>query len=93
MQKFGEVFQKFRKARGLKLKDLAIAGLSISQLSRLEHRKTELTVTKFMQTLDELNVLLAEFMYVAHEFQQTSSAKLFAKLEAGLIFKNKKYFA
>ena len=45
MQKLGEVFQRFRKARGLKLKDLATAGVSISQLSRFEQGEW-LTVTK-----------------------------------------------
>lgn len=80
MQKLGEVFQRFRKARGLKLKDLATAGVSISQLSRFEHGETDLTITKFMLALDEINLPITEFMYVAHEFQQDELSELLAKI-------------
>ena len=36
MKKFGEIFKTFREARGLRLKDVAKAGISTSQLSRFE---------------------------------------------------------
>ena len=36
MKKFGEIFKKFRESRGLRLKDVAKAGISTSQLSRFE---------------------------------------------------------
>ena len=36
MRNFGEIFKLFRESRGLRLKDIAKAGISISQLSRFE---------------------------------------------------------
>ncbi|HFI0735771.1 TPA: helix-turn-helix domain-containing protein, partial [Streptococcus suis] len=48
MKNFGEIFKKFRESRGLKLKDVAKAGISTSQLSRFEKGETDLTISKFM---------------------------------------------
>lgn len=36
MKEFGAIFKKFRKSRGIRLKDVAKAGISTSQLSRLK---------------------------------------------------------
>ncbi len=62
MQKFGEIFKKFRESRGIRLKDVAKAGISTSQLSRFEKGQTDLTITKFMLILDEINMPIDEFM-------------------------------
>lgn len=58
MQKLGEVFQRFRKARGLKLKDLATAGVSISQLSRFEHGESILRIRVMNQLVGKSGTFL-----------------------------------
>ena len=42
MKEFGAIFKKFRKSRGIRLKDVAKAGISTSQLSRFEKRTDRL---------------------------------------------------
>lgn len=59
---FGEIFKKFRETRGLKLKDIAKSGISTSQLSRFENGETDLTITKFINILNEINVSWDEFI-------------------------------
>ncbi|GGE30689.1 Rgg/GadR/MutR family transcriptional regulator [Streptococcus himalayensis] len=70
MKNFGEIFKKFRVSRGLRLKDITNAGISKSQLSRFENGDTDLTITKFMLILDEINMPIDEFMYAVHEFHR-----------------------
>ena len=36
MKKFGELYRQFRESEGIRLKDVAKAGISTSQLSRFE---------------------------------------------------------
>ncbi|MGV3353773.1 Rgg family transcriptional regulator [Streptococcus orisratti] len=80
MKKFGEVFKKFRESRGLKLKDVAKAGISTSQLSRFEKGETDLTISKFMLILDEINMPIEEFMYAVHDFHRDELNELLSKV-------------
>ena len=75
MKKFGEIFKKFRESRGLRLKDVAKAGISTSQLSRFEKGETDLTISKFMFILDEINMPIDEFMYAVHDFHRITNTK------------------
>ena len=69
MQQLGKIFQKFRKARGLSLKEISKAGLSTSQLSRFEHGESDMTITKFMQALDEINLSITELTEYLFEME------------------------
>ena len=80
MKKFGEIFKKFRESRGLKLKDVAKAGISTSQLSRFEKGETDLTISKFMLILDEINMPIEEFMYAVHDFHRDELNELLSKV-------------
>lgn len=80
MKNFGEIFKKFRESRGLKLKDIAKAGISTSQLSRFEKGETDLTVSKFMLILDEINMPIDEFMYAVHDFRRDDLNELLLKV-------------
>lgn len=80
MKKFGEIFKKFRESRGLRLKDVAKAGISISQLSRFEKGETDLTISKFMLILDEINMPIDEFMYAVHDFHRDELNELLSKV-------------
>ena len=68
MKKYGEVFRLFRESRGLKLKDVAKSGISTSHLSRFENGEAELTFSKLIIALNEINVSIEEFIYVANDF-------------------------
>ena len=80
MKKFGEIFKKFRESRGLRLKDVAKAGISTSQLSRFENGETDLTISKFMFILDEINMPIDEFMYAVHDFHRDELNELLSKV-------------
>lgn len=80
MKNFGEIFKKFRESRGLKLKDVAKAGISTSQLSRFEKGETDLTISKFMLILDEINMPIDEFMYAVHDFHRDELNELLSKV-------------
>ena len=81
MKKFGAIFKKFRKSRGIRLKDVAKAGISTSQLSRFEKGQTDLTITKFMLILDEINMPIDEFMYAVHDFHRDDLNELLLKIK------------
>ena len=70
MQKIGDIYKKFRESRGIKLKDVAKSGVSASQLSRFERGESDLTITKFILALDEINISIDEFMYAVHDFHR-----------------------
>ncbi|WP_313176530.1 helix-turn-helix domain-containing protein [Streptococcus parasuis] len=80
MKNFGEIFKKFRESRGLRLKDVAKAGISTSQLSRFEKGETDLTISKFMLILDEINMPIDEFMYAVHDFHRDELNELLSKI-------------
>lgn len=70
MRNFGEIFKKFRESRGFRLKDVANEVISTSQLSRFEKGETDLTISKFILILDEINLSIDEFMYAVHGFRR-----------------------
>lgn len=80
MKNFGEIFKKFRESRGLKLKDVAKVGISTSQLSRFEKGETDLTISKFLLILDEINMPIDEFMYAVHDFHRDELNELLSKV-------------
>ncbi|MTB64259.1 helix-turn-helix domain-containing protein [Streptococcus sp. zg-86] len=80
MKNFGEIFKKFRESRGLRLKDVANAGISTSQLSRFEKGETDLTISKFMLILDVINMPIDEFMYAVHDFHRDELNELLSKV-------------
>lgn len=80
MKNFGEIFKKFRESRGLRLKGLTKAGISTSQLSRFEKGETDLTISKFIHILNEINMPIDEFMYVVHDFHRDELNELLAQV-------------
>lgn len=75
MNHFGEIFKTFRESKGLRLKDVAKAGISTSQLSRFEKGETDLTISTFMLILDESNMPIDEFMYAVHDFHRDDTTQ------------------
>ncbi|EMB82897.1 Rgg/GadR/MutR family transcriptional regulator [Streptococcus mutans] len=70
MTEYGKIFKKFRESRGLKMKEVAGSNLSTSHLSRFENGESELTISKLMTALYEINMPIEEFMYAANDFHQ-----------------------
>lgn len=80
MRNFGEIFKKFRESRGFRLKDVANEVISTSQLSRFEKGETDLTISKFILILDEINLSIDEFMYAVHGFRRDELNELLEKI-------------
>lgn len=81
MKNFGEIFKRFRESRGLTLQAISKSGISTSQLSRFENGETDLTITKFIHALDELNMPIEEFMYAAHDFQRDEINEILYRIQ------------
>lgn len=80
MKKVGKIFKKFRESRGLRLKNVVKAGISTSQLSCFENGETDLTISKFIAVLDEVNVPIEEFMYAVYDFHRDELSELLLKV-------------
>lgn len=70
LKKFGETYKLFRESRKITLRDIENKGISRSQLSRFEKGETDLTTTKFILALKQINVPIEEFMYAANDFKR-----------------------
>lgn len=81
-ESFWRDFKTFRESKGSRLKDVAKAGISTSQLSRFEKGETDLTISTFMLILDESNMPIDEFMYAVHDFHRDDLNELLSKSEA-----------
>ena len=64
----------------MRLKDLTKAGISTSQLSRFEKGETDLTISKFIHVLNEINMPIDEFMYAVHDFHRDELNELLAQV-------------
>ncbi|MEY8462568.1 helix-turn-helix domain-containing protein [Streptococcus merionis] len=71
-QHLGEFYKELRLARGIKLKEVANACLSISQLSKFENGQSSLTVEKLFIALEAIHVSLAEFEHMANGYQENA---------------------
>lgn len=70
LKKFGETYKVFRESRKISLRDIENKGISRSQLSRFEKGETDLTITKFLIALEQINVPIEEFMYATNDFKR-----------------------
>ena len=80
MKNYGKIFKQFRESRGLTLKDVAKNGLSTSHISRFERENSDLTISKFMQALDAINMPVEEFMYAVNDFHRDEINELLEQI-------------
>lgn len=80
MNNLGKYFKKFRESRHLTLKNIANESLSIAQLSRFENGTSDLTISKFLYSLNELNISLEEFMYAVNNYKMSPLNELLLKI-------------
>ena len=88
MKLYGEIFRKFREAKGFSLKQVAGSKLSISQLSRFENGETDLTFSKLLIILDATRMNLNEFSYACHNFKRDDFNELLTKIREHTINSN-----
>lgn len=80
MNNLGKYFKKFRESRHLTLKNIANESLSMAQLSRFENGTSDLTISKFLYSLNELNISLEEFMYAVNNYKMSPLNELLLKI-------------
>ncbi len=83
MQKYdnlGEVFKKLRTNRHISLKQIATEEVSVSQLSRFESGKSDISLSKFLIALDNLNIEVDEFIDTVNNYQRTEQIKFMSAL-------------
>ncbi|WP_161978916.1 Rgg/GadR/MutR family transcriptional regulator [Streptococcus sp. S784/96/1] len=80
MTHYGDIFRTFRLDRQMKLSQVAGDGLSVSQLSRFERGESDLSVTKFFDALEKINVTPDEFMGQVNHYERAEQIKLMSQL-------------
>lgn len=80
MGDLGKVFRDFRLNGHYSLKEAAGQVCSTSQLSRFELGESDMTLSKFLDLLDNIHVTLENFMDKARNFQQHEHVAMMGKI-------------
>lgn len=87
-EEIGEFFRGVRKARSLKLKDLANEQVTLAQLSKFERGETVLSFDRLLSVIDRLNMTFEEFSYMANAYQQPTFHEFYDKAIKAAQFQN-----
>lgn len=79
MKNLGQVFKYFRVNQHYSLVDAAKKDISVSQLSRFERGDSDLSISKFFDILDNINLPIEEFMHVARDFKKHEIIEIMSK--------------
>lgn len=88
MKTIGETLRQIRKSKGLKLKDLAINGVSATFISKVERNESNIGLNKFEALLNGLHVSYDEFKYLQNNYSQNSQEEFLEKLNNFVIDEN-----
>lgn len=88
LKKFGEIYKLFRESRKITLREIEHKGISRSQLSRFEKGETDLTITKFLLALEQINVPIEEFMFAANDFKRDHFYQLIDEVKQCFLKRN-----
>lgn len=86
---YGEEFKKIRLEKQLTIAETASGIMSISLLSKFERGLCEITVSKFVNILERVNVTLSEFDMIVNNFEKSRMNKLLDSLKNA--YSNKDY--
>lgn len=86
---YGEEFKKIRLEKQLTIAETASGIMSISLLSKFERGLCEITVSKFVNILERVNVTLSEFDIIVNNFEKSRMNKLLDSLKNA--YSNKDY--
>lgn len=78
---FGQSLRNIREAKNLSLAQAAKGVLSNAQLSKFERGDSDLTISKMLQILANINVSIEEFDYVSKNYQLTGFDKLLRDIQ------------
>ena len=92
----GPLCKKLRQSKGLSLRDVSGNFLSTSFLSKFERGASDISVSRFFQLLDCMDVTIEEFYYLLSRDYIPSTERLIAKVGAAFrqhnILALKKYY-
>ncbi|MBJ8326139.1 helix-turn-helix domain-containing protein [Streptococcus pacificus] len=95
-EEMGTLFKKIRLSKKLSLKDVAGDYLSVSFLSKFERGESEITLSRFLLLLDNLDVSIEEFYGILSKGHATKTEKLIEKVSKSFQENNllalKKYY-
>ena len=80
MKYMGEIFKDLRVSRKISLKEATGDKFSYSMLSKFENGESDITISKLLVALENINTELTEFVYLVRGFQPTEHDKLKANL-------------
>jgi len=72
----GRTFRRLRKFKNMEIKEVASEDISYAQISKFERGQTDMTLTKFLSSLEAINVTLEEFYHEAY-FSNLPKGSLF----------------
>lgn len=84
---FGSIFKKIRLGRQMSLKDVSGNSLSLSFISKFERGETEISLSRFLLLLDNLNVNIDEFVKI-HQTENASEIDLLMREVADAFYNN-----
>ncbi|WP_314067577.1 helix-turn-helix domain-containing protein [uncultured Vagococcus sp.] len=73
---YGEVFRKMRIEKKMTIVTVAKGILSIAQLSKFERGESNLSITKFGQLLERINITVEEFEFLSSNYKNSSLKQL-----------------
>lgn len=80
MKYMGEIFKDLRVSRKISLKEATGNEFSYSMLSKFENGESDITISKLLVALENINTELTEFVYLVRGFQPTEYDKLKASI-------------
>lgn len=83
MQKYdnlGQVFKKLRTNRRISLKQISNEVVSAAQISRFERGESDLSISKFLIALDNMNIEVSEFIDAVNNNQRTEQISFMSAL-------------
>ncbi|WP_237373203.1 helix-turn-helix domain-containing protein [Streptococcus ruminantium] len=84
MNRLGETFRFIREGKGKSITEVAKSHLSTSQLSRFENAQSEITVSKLIKVLEEMNVEFDEFIYASRDFKKDDLTRILEQLKVAI---------
>lgn len=84
VEKYGEIIRKIRISKSITLQEIAKESLSVSLLSKFERGETDITISKFINILNRLNVTFDEFLIFDEENLMNEQKKFLRKLKKTL---------
>lgn len=84
----GEILKRIREDRLITLEEAALDVMSVSQLSKFERGLCDITITKLLGVLKNLNLSIEEYIYIIKGYQSNEFDKFLKEVEVNYLSKN-----